>query len=154
MSRSCFAAYRFVSVAMPQMSGASLSPPLHCESRVAALNGAGQQAFPTFSTALVDIGSRTYWFTTANAPAGQTDESGELKAELIRRFGDQHAPISAMLKATPDSAILRNDVYYLDPLERWSPGHVVLLATRPTRPPRELAGAQPNHRGRSRARRR
>ena len=32
-----------------------------------------------------------------------------------------------MLKATPDSAILRNDVYYLDPLERWSPGQVVLL---------------------------
>ena len=32
-----------------------------------------------------------------------------------------------MLKATPDSAILRNNVYYLDPLERSSPGHVVRL---------------------------
>ncbi len=32
-----------------------------------------------------------------------------------------------MLKATPGSAILRNDVYFLDPLPRWSQGRLVLL---------------------------
>jgi 2-polyprenyl-6-methoxyphenol hydroxylase-like FAD-dependent oxidoreductase len=76
---------------------------------------------------LVDIGSRTYWFATANVPEGQTDDPRERKAELMRRFGDWHAPIAAVLQATPDTAILRNDVYYLDPLERWSQGRIVLL---------------------------
>jgi 2-polyprenyl-6-methoxyphenol hydroxylase-like FAD-dependent oxidoreductase len=32
-----------------------------------------------------------------------------------------------MLEATPASAILRNDVYFLDPLPRWSAGRIVLL---------------------------
>jgi 2-polyprenyl-6-methoxyphenol hydroxylase-like FAD-dependent oxidoreductase len=76
---------------------------------------------------LVDIGSRTYWFATANTPEGQTDDPGERKAGLMRRFGDWHTPIAAVLEATPESAILRNDVYYLNPLERWSQGRVVLL---------------------------
>jgi 2-polyprenyl-6-methoxyphenol hydroxylase-like FAD-dependent oxidoreductase len=76
---------------------------------------------------LVDIGSRTYWFATANTPEGQTDDPRERKAELVRRFHDWHAPITAVLEATPDGAILRNDVYYLDPLPRWSEGRVVLL---------------------------
>jgi 2-polyprenyl-6-methoxyphenol hydroxylase-like FAD-dependent oxidoreductase len=76
---------------------------------------------------LVDIGSRTYWFATANAPEGQTDDPRERKAELMRRFANWHPPIAAVLDATPDSAILRNDVYYLDPLERWSDGRIVLI---------------------------
>lgn len=76
---------------------------------------------------LVDIGARTYWFATANTPEGQSDDPRERKAELMRRFGDWHTPIAAVLEATPESAILRNDVYYLDPLERWSQGRVVLL---------------------------
>jgi 2-polyprenyl-6-methoxyphenol hydroxylase-like FAD-dependent oxidoreductase len=75
---------------------------------------------------LVDIGSRTYWFATANAPESQTDPR-ERKPELMRRFSEWHAPIGAVLEATPDSAILRNDVYYLDPLKRWSEGRIVLL---------------------------
>src|SRR5262249_11010898 len=76
---------------------------------------------------LVDIGSRTYWYATANTPEGNLDEPGTRKADLIRRFAGWHPPIQAVLEGTPDSAILRNDVYFLDPIPRWSSGRIVLL---------------------------
>jgi 2-polyprenyl-6-methoxyphenol hydroxylase-like FAD-dependent oxidoreductase len=75
----------------------------------------------------VDIGSRTYWFATANAPAGAADDPRERKADLMRRFAHWHSPIHAVLEATPDDAILRNDVYFLDPLPRWCEARIVLL---------------------------
>ena len=64
---------------------------------------------------LVDIGSGTYWFATANAPEGEADHPDGRKAELMRRFAGWHAPIATVRDATPDSAILRNDVHFLDP---------------------------------------
>jgi 2-polyprenyl-6-methoxyphenol hydroxylase-like FAD-dependent oxidoreductase len=76
---------------------------------------------------LVDIGGETYWFATANARDGEPEQAGERKLWLMRRFASWHAPIEAVLEATPDSAILRNDVYYLDPLPRWSSGRIALL---------------------------
>jgi 2-polyprenyl-6-methoxyphenol hydroxylase-like FAD-dependent oxidoreductase len=76
---------------------------------------------------LVDIGSRTYWFATANAPEGEPERPSERKAELLRRFSNWHPPIRDVLEATPDEAILRNDVYYMEPLAQWSRGRVVLL---------------------------
>ena len=77
---------------------------------------------------LVDIGrGRTYWFATKNAPEGEPDEPGGRKAELSRRFSAWHEPIAAVLQAADERAVLRNDVYYLDPLSRWSGGRVVLL---------------------------
>jgi 2-polyprenyl-6-methoxyphenol hydroxylase-like FAD-dependent oxidoreductase len=76
---------------------------------------------------LVDIGSQTYWFATANAPEGQMDDPAERRDELLRRFGAWHPPIQTVLDATPDRAILRNDIHYLEPLPRWHDGRVVLL---------------------------
>jgi len=76
---------------------------------------------------LVDIGSGTYWFATANAPEGELEDPDERKTQLVRRFTRWHAPIQAVLEATPNNAILRNDVYFLDPLPRWSNGRIVLL---------------------------
>src|SRR5262245_17182976 len=77
---------------------------------------------------LVDIGAeRTYWFATKNAPEGETDEPGGRKAEIRRRFSDWHDPIAAVAEAADENEILRNDVYYLEPLQRWSSGRVVLL---------------------------
>jgi 2-polyprenyl-6-methoxyphenol hydroxylase-like FAD-dependent oxidoreductase len=76
---------------------------------------------------LVDIGLQTYWFATANAREGEAEQAGECKPELMRRFASWHAPIQAVLEATPENAILRNDVYYLDPLPRWSRERIVLL---------------------------
>ena len=77
---------------------------------------------------LVDIGrERTYWFATKNAPEGEPDEPGGRKAEIRRRFGGWHEPIAAVVEAADESAILRNDVHYLEPLTGWSDGRVVLV---------------------------
>jgi 2-polyprenyl-6-methoxyphenol hydroxylase-like FAD-dependent oxidoreductase len=77
---------------------------------------------------LVDIGrGRTYWFATKNAPEGEPDEPGGRKAEIHRRFAGWHEPIAAVVEAADESAILRNDVYYLEPIPRWSDGRVVLV---------------------------
>jgi 2-polyprenyl-6-methoxyphenol hydroxylase-like FAD-dependent oxidoreductase len=77
---------------------------------------------------LVDIGrGRTYWFATKNAPEGEPDEPQGKKAEILRRFSGWHEPIAAIAKSTDEGLILRNDVYYLEPLPRWSEGRVVLV---------------------------
>ncbi len=71
----------------------------------------------------MDIGhGRTYWFATKNAPQCEPDEPDGCKAELRRRFCGWHEPIAAVLEAADEAAILRNDVYYLDPLPHWSKG--------------------------------
>jgi 2-polyprenyl-6-methoxyphenol hydroxylase-like FAD-dependent oxidoreductase len=77
---------------------------------------------------LVDIGrGRTYWFATKNAPEGEPDAPGGRRAEIMRRFSGWHEPIAAVAEAANEGAILRNDVYYLEPLPRWSDGRVVLV---------------------------
>jgi 2-polyprenyl-6-methoxyphenol hydroxylase-like FAD-dependent oxidoreductase len=77
---------------------------------------------------LVDIGGgRTYWFATKNAPEGEADEPDGRKAEILQRFSGWHEPIAAIAEAATEDAILRNDVYYLEPLSRWSEGRLVLL---------------------------
>jgi 2-polyprenyl-6-methoxyphenol hydroxylase-like FAD-dependent oxidoreductase len=77
---------------------------------------------------LVDIGrGRTYWFATKNAPEGEPDEPEGKRAEVLRRFSAWHEPIAAIARSAAEGAILRNDVYYLEPLPRWSEGRVVLV---------------------------
>jgi 2-polyprenyl-6-methoxyphenol hydroxylase-like FAD-dependent oxidoreductase len=77
---------------------------------------------------LVDIGGgHTYWFATKNARQGQADDAEGRKAELRRRFAGWHEPIAAIIDATDDAAILRNDVYDLPILSRWHDRRVVLL---------------------------
>jgi 2-polyprenyl-6-methoxyphenol hydroxylase-like FAD-dependent oxidoreductase len=81
-------------------------------------------------------GGRTYWFATANVPAGGEDAPDGHKAELLRRFGDWYPAIPAVIDATPESAILRNDIVDRPPVRRWTDGRVVLLgdAAHPTTP--------------------
>jgi 2-polyprenyl-6-methoxyphenol hydroxylase-like FAD-dependent oxidoreductase len=77
---------------------------------------------------LIDIGRRrTYWFATKNAPEGESDERQGRKAEVLRRFSRWHEPIAAIAEAADEAGILRNDVYYLEPIPRWSEGRVVLV---------------------------
>jgi 2-polyprenyl-6-methoxyphenol hydroxylase-like FAD-dependent oxidoreductase len=77
---------------------------------------------------LVDIGrARTYWFATKNAPEGAPDDPQGRKAEIVRRFSGWHEPIAEIADATGEDAILRNDVYYLEPLPRWRAGRLVLV---------------------------
>jgi 2-polyprenyl-6-methoxyphenol hydroxylase-like FAD-dependent oxidoreductase len=70
-------------------------------------------------------GGRVYWFATANEPAGKRypDE----KAALLERFGHWHAPVPELVRNTPDSAILHNDIYDHKPLAQWGRGRITLL---------------------------
>jgi 2-polyprenyl-6-methoxyphenol hydroxylase-like FAD-dependent oxidoreductase len=75
---------------------------------------------------IVDIGfGEIYWFAVANAPPGGTD--GDVRAELTARFGRWHAPVPAVVQATPADRIIRTDIFDRDPIARWHDRRVVLL---------------------------
>ncbi|NYI76870.1 FAD-dependent oxidoreductase [Nocardioides panzhihuensis] len=72
------------------------------------------------------VDGRTYWFATANRPAGES--GGDHHAEVTALVGDWHDPIPQLLAATPPSAVLRGDICDLRlPLKRFDHGRVVLL---------------------------
>lgn len=81
-------------------------------------------------------GGRTYWFASANVPPDQAPGSGGNKADLLKRFGDWWPAFPAAVEATPDSAIIRNDIYDRPPVRKWTDGRVTLLgdAAHPTTP--------------------
>ncbi|HEV3383398.1 MAG TPA: FAD-dependent monooxygenase [Gemmata sp.] len=81
-------------------------------------------------------GGRTYWFATANVPAGEVAASAGHKADLLKRFGDWYPAFPAAVEATPDAAILRNDIVDRPPVRKWTDGRVTLLgdAAHPTTP--------------------
>jgi 2-polyprenyl-6-methoxyphenol hydroxylase-like FAD-dependent oxidoreductase len=69
---------------------------------------------------------RVYWFAVASVPANWSvpDE----KAELLARFAAWHEPIPALLDATDDQSILRNDIVDLAaPLRQFVRGREVLV---------------------------
>ncbi len=70
---------------------------------------------------------RVYWFATNNAPEGVIDSPTQRKQELLKLFGGWHTPIAALIDATPESAILRNDIVDREPLRNWTKGRVTLL---------------------------
>jgi 2-polyprenyl-6-methoxyphenol hydroxylase-like FAD-dependent oxidoreductase len=76
---------------------------------------------------LGDLGDRTYWYATANAPEGGTETPRDRKAGLLQRFGDWHTPIARAIESTAGTDVLRNDVHFLHPLRHWSEGRIVLL---------------------------
>ena len=57
---------------------------------------------------------RTYWFATGNAPEGERAAGGE-HAEVLRRFAGWHAPVAQVLAGTEARAVVRHDVYDLQP---------------------------------------
>lgn len=71
-------------------------------------------------------GNRVYWYATGSAPVGTRSPDGE-KAELLRRFGDWHAPIPELLRATDESNIRRIDIFERPPVPFWHEGRMVLL---------------------------
>jgi 2-polyprenyl-6-methoxyphenol hydroxylase-like FAD-dependent oxidoreductase len=70
-------------------------------------------------------GGETYWFATANAPAGGRD--GDVVAELSARFAGWHDPIPQLLAATPAAHIVRTDIADRPVITRWHRGRIVLL---------------------------
>lgn len=77
---------------------------------------------------LVGLGrGRFYWYGTRNAPEEQEDSQAGRKAEVLELFGGWHEPVPAVIRATPEAGILRNDVYDREPLKTWGEGRVTLL---------------------------
>ncbi|HEY3824979.1 MAG TPA: FAD-dependent monooxygenase [Bryobacteraceae bacterium] len=70
---------------------------------------------------------RVYWFATQNAPEGQKDPVGGARQKLMQLFRGWHQPIEALIDATREESILRNDIYDIDPLPHFVQGKVALL---------------------------
>jgi 2-polyprenyl-6-methoxyphenol hydroxylase-like FAD-dependent oxidoreductase len=73
------------------------------------------------------VNDRVYWYATRNAIENEPEMPDGRRAELLRLFGSWHAPIGALIAATDEGAILRNDLYDLPPMQTWSRGRVTLL---------------------------
>ncbi len=70
---------------------------------------------------------RVYWFATANRPEKEADDPANRQAELKWLFAGWHFPIGELIETTPAGSILRNDIYDLPPLKKWTVGRVTLL---------------------------
>lgn len=69
---------------------------------------------------------RVYAYAAAVTPAGE--RAADERAELLRRYGDWHDPIPAVLAAARPEDVLRHDVYHLaEPLPAFHRGRVALL---------------------------
>jgi 2-polyprenyl-6-methoxyphenol hydroxylase-like FAD-dependent oxidoreductase len=70
---------------------------------------------------------RIYWFATRNVPEGEEDLPSGRKQELLKLFQGWYPAIPALIQASPQDAIVRNDIYDRPPLMAWSKGRVTLL---------------------------
>ncbi|MDJ0462306.1 FAD-dependent oxidoreductase [Streptomyces sp. H27-C3] len=87
---------------------------------------------------------RVYAYAAAAVPAGGRAPNGE-KAELLRRFGDWHDPVPAILAAADPGRILRHDVHHMTtPLPAFHRGRTVLIgdAAHPMAPTMGQGGNQ------------
>lgn len=70
---------------------------------------------------------RVYAYAAATLPAGGRAPDDE-KAELLRRFGDWHDPVPAVIAAARPEDVLRHDVHHIaEPLPAHHRGRVALL---------------------------
>ncbi len=72
-------------------------------------------------------GGRICWYATRNGPASQPDAPEGRKEEVLGLFRDWHHPIPALIEATEQAAIMKNDAQDRPPLPSWGVGHVTLL---------------------------
>lgn len=68
-----------------------------------------------------------YWACVSKEPRGEKPGPGGHKQDVLERFGNWAEPIPALIAATEDAAILRNDMYDRSPARRWTRGRVTLL---------------------------
>jgi len=67
------------------------------------------------------------WLAMENAPEGRPDAPSGRKAEVLDRFRGYMEPIEAIVEATEDPVIRRQDMYYCKPLKQWGTGRVSML---------------------------
>jgi 2-polyprenyl-6-methoxyphenol hydroxylase-like FAD-dependent oxidoreductase len=64
-----------------------------------------------------------FWFLTQNAPRGTTAK----KQETVALCRDWASPVPEIIEATPEDAIVQNDIVDRPPLRWWGRGRVTLL---------------------------
>jgi 2-polyprenyl-6-methoxyphenol hydroxylase-like FAD-dependent oxidoreductase len=70
---------------------------------------------------------RMYWSGVIKQQRGEKPGPNGHKGDLLHHFSDWAEPIPALIAATADAAILRNDMYDRPPAQRWSQGQVTLV---------------------------
>ena len=70
---------------------------------------------------------RMYWFLLAPAPEGGRDGEGGHREAVLRHVRGWSEPVEALVRATPEAAIVRTDIHDLAPLPRWGEGPFTLL---------------------------
>lgn len=70
---------------------------------------------------------RMYWFLLAPVPEGGRDAEGGHQQAVLDHVRGWMEPVESLVRATPESDILRTDIHYLEPLPRWGEGPVTLL---------------------------
>ncbi len=70
---------------------------------------------------------RMYWFLLTPAPEGGQDAEGGHQEAVLSHVRGWCEPVESLVRATPESDILRTDIHYLEPLPRWGEGPVTLL---------------------------
>lgn len=92
----------------------------------------------------VHVDERLYWFAPVNAAPGGRDEPDRAKAALLELYRDWPERVLATIEATPESAILRNDIIDRPFRRDWGRGPVTLLgdAAHPMTPDRGQGAAQ------------
>ena len=73
------------------------------------------------------LDDRMYWSGVIKQPRGEKPGPSGHKGDLLHSFNDWAQPIPALIGATADAAILRNDMYDRPPARRWSEGRVTLV---------------------------
>jgi 2-polyprenyl-6-methoxyphenol hydroxylase-like FAD-dependent oxidoreductase len=72
--------------------------------------------------------TQTYWFATEPALAGVKDDSKAAAKERLLEYAKTYAlPIAEVIAATPETHLLRNDIYDLPALTHWHVRRVGLL---------------------------
>ncbi len=84
-------------------------------------------------------GRQINWVANAYLPDGIGEESWTAQTdidEVLEHFGDYHADVQRIIKASPDGRCLRWALYSRQPLDGWIAGRVTLLgdAARPMTP--------------------
>lgn len=91
--------------------------------------GLGKQVFGrgrTFGTFGMSE-SRMYWFSSFATEEGVGDSPDGRKADVRRTFDGAPDFVRDIIEATPESAIVRTDIYDRPPVERWGEGRVTII---------------------------
>jgi 2-polyprenyl-6-methoxyphenol hydroxylase-like FAD-dependent oxidoreductase len=70
---------------------------------------------------------RFTWYAAVNVGKNHADAPEGRKQELLDAFAGWHDPIPALIRATDESAIVKNGAFDRAPLRRWTRGPVTLL---------------------------